>query len=166
MELSNQEVAPDYLTLTSSLAMELAQGLSTPTEVFERCGIGHADAIILLRSPDFQAMIKAAKAEWAGVGNIPERIRLKAQMALEELMLPQFQLARDPKTPAGARVDAFKSFERLAGTQNGDAEAAAGPRFILNINLGDKIKEISGVEIQGTDEEKLLDSGLLVENDA
>jgi hypothetical protein len=157
MELSNRTKAPDYLNLTTSLAMELAQGLSPPKEVFARNEITEADAITLLKSPDFQAMVKAAKNEWAGVGNIPERIRLKAQMALEELMLPQFQMARDPRTPATARNDAFKSFERLAGTQNADMDVAAGPKFVLNINLGPKTKEFSGVEIEGTAEEKVLE---------
>ena len=155
MELSNETLAPDYLNMTSSLALELAQGLSPPREVFERNGINENDAITLLKSPDFQAMVRAAKNEWAGAGNIPERIKLKAQMALEELMLPQFQMARDPKTPATARNEAFKSFERLAATTE-SVGGGTGPKFVLNINLGDTVRTLQGATIEGTDEEKVL----------
>ena len=49
---------PDYLQMTSSLALELAQGLSMPSEVFSRYGIEPGDALKLLRSEDFQAMLK------------------------------------------------------------------------------------------------------------
>lgn len=160
MDLSNELRAPDYLQLTTSLALELAQRLSPPADVFRRAGLNDADAMALLRSPEFTAMVKAAKAEWDGVGNIPERIRLKAQMALEELMLPQFQMARDSRTPATARNEAFKSFERLAGTSQA-LELNPGPnspRFILNINLGGAAKTIEGSVINGSDEEKLLET--------
>lgn len=158
MEISTEFSTPDYLSLTSSLAMELAQQLSSPREIFERAGLSEEDARTLLKSPDFQAMVKAARAEWNGVGNIPERIRLKAQMALEELMLPQYQMARDPRTPATARNEAFKSFERLAQTGKDDLAGGTGPQFVLSINLGEVKKSIEGATIEGTAEEKLLEA--------
>jgi hypothetical protein len=157
MELSTALGTPDYLNLTASLALELAQGLSPPTEIFKRAGFSEADAVTLLRSPEFRVMVKAAKGEWDGLQNTPERIKLKAQMALEELMLPQFQMASNANTPATARIEAFKSFERLAATTKEDSGPNTGPKFILNINLGEVTKEIEGTVLEGTDEEKLLE---------
>lgn len=158
MELSDTQDVPDYLQLTTSLAMELAQGLSTPSEVFARHELSDKDARLLLLSPHFQTMLRAARKEWEQVGNTPERIRLKAQMALEELMLPQFQMARDPRTPATARNDAFKSFERLAGGgKTGiDGEAASGPKFVLNINLGEAMQmHLKGETIEQSNDDLL-----------
>lgn len=159
MEVSTEQRTPDYLQLTASLATELAQQLSPPSEVFARAGLSQDDALKLLNSPEFQAMLKAAKAEWNAVGSTPERIKLKAQMALEELMLPQFRMAMDPKTPATARNDAFKSFERLAeaGKSSDVGGGGGGPKFVLNINLGEAM-QLTGTTIEGTAEEKLLEA--------
>lgn len=158
MEVSEEYGTPDYLQMTASLATEIAQQLSPPSEIFARAGLSKEDALKLLNQPEFQAMVKAAKSEWNAVGSTPERIKLKAQMALEELMLPQFRMAMDPKTPATARNDAFKSFERLAEAgKSGDGDAATGPKFVLNINLGEAM-QLSGETIEGTPEEKLLDA--------
>jgi hypothetical protein len=139
--------APDYLAVTSSLAMELAAGLSEPTDIFERHNINEHDAVALLSNVAFQNMLKEAKAEWNADTNITDRIRLKAQMALEELLLPTFNLAQDPRVPPPSRTDAVKLFERLSGVTKLDTDAGGGgPKFVLNISVGGGVpaKEITG----------------------
>lgn len=136
---------PDFFQVTSALAMEIASGLSEPSEVFARHGITEEDAVTLLGDPVFRKMVKEAQAEWQADQNTAERIRLKSQMALEELLLPTFEMARDKRIPPASRTDAVKLFERLSGVSKQDTDSGGGgPKFILNINVGESTKEIEG----------------------
>lgn len=142
--------APGYLGITSSLAMELASQLSPPSEVFARHGITPDDAAAIVADPTFQTMIKEAHAEWKSTGNVAERIKLKAQLALEELLIPTFQMAKDQRIPAPSRTDATKMFERLSGVaKTTEDTGGGGPKFVLSINVNaDGPKEIVGEVIE------------------
>lgn len=141
---------PEFFQVTSALAMELASGLSEPAEVFTRHGLSDDAAKNLLKDPIFRKMVKEAQAEWSADQNTAERIRLKSQMALEELLLPTFRMAQDPRIPPASRTDAVKLFERLSGVSKSEMDSGGGgPKFILNINLdGKNPKEIEGEVIQ------------------
>lgn len=142
--------APGFLAISSALAMELASQLTSPTEVFQRHGITEEDAKILLADPTFRKMVKEAKAEWEADQNVADRIKLKSQMALEELLLPTFALAKDPRVPAPSRTDAVKLFERLSGVgKQAEESGGAGPKFVLSINIGNSSpKEIEGAVLE------------------
>jgi hypothetical protein len=145
---------PDYLQVTSSLAVELASGLSPPSDVFDRYGISKEDAVLLLSDNVFKRMLKEAHAEWNAADNTPDRIRLKAQMALEELLAPTFMLAQDPRVPAVSRNDATKLFERLSGVaKQSDDSGGQGPKFVLTISVGkqEETREIEGEVISTGD---------------
>lgn len=145
---------PDFFQVTSALAMEIASGLSEPSDVFARHGISEADAVTLLQSDAFRNMVKEAEKEWKADANTADRIRLKSQMALEQLLLPTFTMAQDPRVPPASRTDAVKLFERLSGVSKQDSDSSgAGPKFILSINVSPEggVKEIEGAVIN-TDE--------------
>ncbi len=146
---------PDFLNITTSLAMELASGLSEPSIVFERHGISEDQAKELLNNPHFQKLVKEAKAEWDADTNISERIKLKAQMALEELLLPTFTLAQDPRVPPPSRTDAVKLFERLSGVgkQSENDFGGGGPKFVLQLNLGKQEDTTTTIEGRVIDDE-------------
>ena len=147
--------APDFLQVTTTLAMELASQLSSPSEVFARHGITDDDAKILLADPQFQHMLKEAQREWSTDMNVAERIRMKAALALEELLLPTFAMAKDNRVPPPVRHDATKTFERLSGVSKAseDSGGGTGPKFVLSINVGGNVdpKEITG-EVIAQDE--------------
>ena len=147
---------PDYFQLSSALAFELAAELTSPTDIFLRHGIEEKEAIRLLADPTFKKMITDAKREWTAEQNVPERIRLKSQLALEELLLPTFNMAKDPRVPPASRTDATKLFERLSGVtkSNEEQSGGTGPKYILTINLGGSIepKELTGMTIEQTPE--------------
>ena len=144
------EHAPEYLQLTSALAMEIAAQLSPPLEVFARHGFDEEQAKVILQDDVFRKLVKEAQAEWKADQNTGERIKLKAQMALEELLLPTYNLARDPKVPPPSRTDAVKLFERLSGVGKQTEESGGGgPKFVLSINIGqDEPKQIEGAVIE------------------
>ena len=145
MDAPAQSAPPEFFQVTSALAMELASGLSEPLEVFSRYGLTEDAAKALLKDPHFRKMVKEAKAEWSADQNTAERIRLKSQMALEELLLPTFRMAQDPRIPPASRTDAVKLFERLSGVSKQETDSGGGgPRYILNINVGESPKTIEG----------------------
>ncbi len=128
---------PGYLAVSSALAFELAAGLSRPTDIFERHGIDEAGALALLADSTFQKLLKEAHQEWTADHNAEERIRMKARLALEELLAPTLAMARDPRIPAPSRTDATKLFERLSGVGKSESDSGGGgPKFILNLHLG------------------------------
>ena len=138
-EVSIQNTA-EYMQLSMALAMEIASGLAKPSEIFSRYGYTRQEASRMLQHPAFQQMLREAKANWSSDNNAEERIRLKAKLALEELLLPHFNLARSPDTPGAVRNEAMKTFERLSGLAATNARGETGPvgeRFVVNINLGD-----------------------------
>ncbi len=139
-----------YLDITSALAMELASQLTPAAEVFKRHHISPEDAKKLLSDETFRRMVKDARSEWAADKNIADRIKLKAQMALEELLMPTYTMAIDPKIPPAARHDATKLFERLSGIGKGEGgDSNGGPRFVLSINVGkDGPREIQGTVLE------------------
>jgi len=138
--VTGQIDASDYLQLSAVLAMELASGLTPPSEIFSRHGFTDAEAKAMLMNPAFQRMLKEAKANWDSPMNAEERIRLKAKLALEELLIPHFQMAQNPDVPPPARTEALKTFERLSGMVSKEGAASGGQggeRFVVNINLGE-----------------------------
>lgn len=128
----------EYGQLSVMLAMEIASGMSKPSEIFMRHGLTPQQSIDLLKNPQFQSMLREAHSTWNSNANAEERIRLKSLIALEELLPEHFKLATDPDVSPASRIDAVKTFERLSGVAKTGDGPAAGSQFVVNINLGDK----------------------------
>jgi len=126
-----------FYELAPVLAMEIASGLTKPSEVFSRRGFTKEQVGIILNDLQFRSILREAKANWDSADNAEERIKIKAKLALEELLYPHFILAKSPDTPAAARNEAVKTFERLSGLSKPDAAGTSGERFSITINLGD-----------------------------
>ncbi len=127
-----------FYELAPVLAMEIASGLTKPSEVFSRRGYTKEQVGVILNDGQFRSILREAKANWDSADNAEERIKIKAKLALEELLYPHFILAKSPDTPAAARNEAVKTFERLSGMSKPDvAGGAVGERFSITINLGD-----------------------------
>lgn len=132
--------SPEYMNLSAALAMEIASGLSKPSEIFSRHGYSPEDAARMLQNPAFQSMLREAKSTWNSDANAEERIRMKARLALEEILPSHYVLAVSPGTPPATRNEVVKTFERLSGmaaTRENGGGSATGERFIVNINLGE-----------------------------
>lgn len=130
-----------FYELAPVLAMEIASGLTKASEVFARRGYTKNEIGIILNDPQFRSMLREAKANWDAADNAEERIRLKAKLALEELLFPHFVLAKSPDTPAAARNEAVKTFERLSGLARTEQAGVGGSQFSITINLGDAPNE-------------------------
>ena len=130
-------------SISSKLINELALGLYPPSEVFKRFGYSEAEAARLIDSGAFRNALKDAKEKWASTDSAEERIRLKALIALEEMMPSLFAMGVDDTINPTARNEAFKTMAKLAGVERGPQDGGAGgPAFAININLGDTRREI------------------------
>lgn len=140
--------------LSPVLALELASGLTPPEDVFARHGIGRAEAVQLLKNDIFKKMIRQAKADWDSHENAEERIRLKARLALEELLPDHFSMAISHSTPPPARNEATKILKSLAGMDRKDGfegTGGTGERFTVTINLGERPMTIDGGTVHDID---------------
>jgi len=81
-------------------------------------------------------MVQQARRDWDALDNTRDRIRAKAQIALEESITTVYGLINDKNTPGAARVAAFKEMKEIAGM--GAKEIAdGGPGFVpIQIFLG------------------------------
>ncbi len=133
--------------ISPKLINDLALGLYPPSEVFARHGYTEQQAAKLVDSGVFASALKEAKDRWNSTDSAEERIRLKALIALEELMPYLFAVTTDLDTPPTAKNEIFKSFQRLAGVDKPAKEAGTGgPGFHININLGDGVRREVVVE--------------------
>ena len=130
-------IYPPELDSLASLAADLARQLEPADAIFKRYRMDDAVADELMANPAFIEMVKQAHHAWKDVSNASERVRLKAVIALEEMLPKMYRRAVDPDTPVGAANDTFKTFKALAGM---DAKEAAdvGGRFSVTINLPGK----------------------------
>lgn len=121
--------------LSAALAVDLAAGMWPEGEVFERHGIDAVRGASLLQQDWFRKMVDEAKKEWSSINSAKERIKLKAQVAVEQSIADLFAIVVDGKTPAAARVAAFKELKDVAGVSVQDSTGSAANVPSVNIYL-------------------------------
>lgn len=123
--------------LKASIVMELAAGLTDADGVKERYGISEAQWAILRRTPIFRQMLKEAIERLGGDTNAGARIKLKADVLLEDNLGVLDQIANDREVQSQARIEAIKTMAQLTGRQNKEAvQGGGGGAFNLQIVIG------------------------------
>lgn len=122
--------------ITAAVAMDLAMELHDRADVWNRHSIDPLQGEAMLLDPFFKRMVDNARKEWESVTNTKQRIRLKAQLAVEDSIADLYKLACDINSPGAARVSAFKELVNLSGTavQQEGGGAAAGPSVNIYLN--------------------------------
>lgn len=113
---------------SAALAADLAANLYEPETVFTNHGMSLAAGQELLAQPWFKAMVEQARRDWDALDNVKDRIRTKAQIALEDSIPTVYGIIADKNTPGAARVAAFKELKEVAGM--GAKELEGGQAFI------------------------------------
>jgi len=109
------------------LALELALGLDDADSVFERNGYTSEQAVKLIESPAFVALLQRTTEEVksSGLG-----FKMKARVQAEELLGHSYEMATDPYTSGAVRADLIKWTARVAGlepkTGEGDTKTSGG----------------------------------------
>lgn len=141
---SGTETPLNLTALNAHIALELAAGLSTPSDIRERYGITDPQWDILKKNPAFKAMLLEALQKLRGDLNAGKRITLKAEVALEDSIEMLYSMIHSETTPAAARIDGVKTLATLAG-RGKEAVGSGGSGFQINIqiNSGDDEKTVS-----------------------
>jgi hypothetical protein len=127
--------------LSATIAMEIAAGLATPESVCARYGITDAQWKVLKKNATFRAMLKDALERLSGDMNAGSRIKLKADVLLEDNLSVLDQVANDKDAQSMARIKAVEVIAGLAGrgpASQKNVEGAGGNSFSLNIVIGDR----------------------------
>lgn len=133
--------APPFLAsedVNGRLAYDLACQLYPVGTILKQYGLTEPQLVNLLKNEQFANMVKETRAKFLSGLSTPERVQLKAQIALEGCIAPMYGIVHDPQTAVGAKTDATKILTTIAGLSKGDALPQQAQKFVLNISLGDK----------------------------
>lgn len=132
----------------ASLAREIAMDLQEVDKILAAHGLSREEFEKLQGDPTFTKLFQAAVTEWNAASSTPERIRLKAQVMVEE-SLPSLHTATvDDKIPLAQRVEALKFTSKLAALvdEKGGVLGGRGPvsgGFSISINIGSDTVKIT-----------------------
>lgn len=120
----------------SQLAIELACEISDVPVILERHNLSATALKRKLRDPAFQNMFKQAKRVWQGDLSVEDRIKLKAQVLLEDSLLAIYSIVHDKELVPSARLDGFKSLAKVAHADQAEkAAGGTGQKVQININI-------------------------------
>jgi hypothetical protein len=93
-------------------------------------------------NPFFRKIADQFRIEWEGVASTSQRMKIKAQVALEENMSTLAARMGNKDEDLGKATETAKLFARIAGVEAGDKFAGTGEKIVIEINLGadEKIK--------------------------
>jgi len=134
-------------SLKATIAMELAAGLSDAKGIRERYGISEPQWSILKRTPVFRQMIREAIERLGGDVNAGARIKLKADVMLEDNLKVLDEIANDRDAQSLARIKAIEVSAQLAG-RGASAQKEGGDgrgSFNLSIVIGDREVKLTDV---------------------
>jgi hypothetical protein len=139
------------MTFDPRIAYALALGLSTPSDVFRKYGVGLEEAKKLIGLPAFISTIKRYKEELTEKG---VTFRLKAKIQAEDLLTQSYALATDNEVPAAVRADIIKWTAKMAGLEPSEKEkgvgGGAGSGFNLSIIFAGTPAQPAGATIDIT----------------
>lgn len=118
-----------------SLASELASGLDPTAEVWRRYGCDRAMAEKVVALPVFRQMLAEARSRWSSDDNVSERIRKKAQLAIEQGLADVFSDCVNPKLPLNHRVQGFQLISKWAGMDTPGVGAGGAGGVSIRIDL-------------------------------
>lgn len=152
--------------LLHRLADVIAHQLEDPREAAHVAGITDAALVALMETEEFEAMLQRERAAWMHPDNSAMRVRLKADIALEDALPTIHRISIDPDLPVQSSLDAFKILKSLSSHDREREEIRSARRndiqgqgfgdsgFSLTINLSgeqttlnfDRPKELEDIQ--------------------
>ncbi len=141
VDIPGTEGSLPLAALSPTIAMELASGLSDAEGIRARYGISDAKWNVLKKNAVFRSMLKEALEKLAGDINVGNRIKIKADVLLEDNLRVLDEIANDKDAQSMARIKAVEVTAGLAGrgpAAQKEGGAGGGNAFSLNIVIGDR----------------------------
>lgn len=148
----------------STLAIELAVGISAIPDILKRHGMTAPELKNKLRDPHFKNMVKEAKRTWLSDLTVKDRIRLKSQVLIEDNLLELHSIFNDGDNALPSRLDAFGKMAKLADVDSANSHSGgtgAGGGVHIQLNFGSRRPlVIDAEELHTGDVELSDDSGV------
>lgn len=119
-----------------SIANEIAMDLLEINDILKNHDVSQNEWLRLATNPLFNEMVAAYRSEWSSAKNTRERVDLKTLLLVESGLETMHALMNDPREPANARVEVFKSLQRGAGIGKNDPGTESVGKVSLTINMG------------------------------
>lgn len=155
------------------LVNDLACGLRAPADVWREHGIVDREVAASILSLDVvQEMLKEARAAWHSAGNAKTRVKVRSAMAVEHLLLPLVQAAKNPAYPLNHRTDAVKFLAKLGGFEVDGASggfggkgSGEGVQVTISIDLTDPSGRGGGMKTVAEVRGRVVDHADMVDDD-
>jgi len=139
------------------LAREIAMDIVPLADILKQYSISDETWSELQRNSRFKMLLALEVEAWSTALNTHERVKMKSASMLEEFLPELYARMHDREEAFPAVIEAAKTLAKMAsiGNERGDALAAIGERFSININLGPAVapleftKEVKPVTIEG-----------------
>ena len=119
-----------------ALAAEMAAHLRPAKDVLAAHSITPEQFKAIAATPQFRTIYAEAKRLWHEDTNTSERVRAKALLALEEMLVPLVAVVHDAESSPAVVLDGIRTTAKLAGMDSrGPAESDSASRFSVTINL-------------------------------
>lgn len=118
-----------------AVAAELAANLKPAPQILAAHNLTTDQFKAIAATPQFRTIFAEAKRLWHSDTNASERVRAKALMALEQMLLEVVRVVNDPDTAPQAKLEGVKVTARLAGMEKQPDADIGGSRFSVTINL-------------------------------
>jgi hypothetical protein len=123
---------------SEELARDIAQQLLTPDEICDKHGVTKSGIKRLGKDPGFRVMVAQHRADWLASESVDERVRIKAKMAEESLLIDMHEIVKNPMSANADRIAATKVIQVSSGvTRAAPAQVGigGGAGIQLTINL-------------------------------
>lgn len=134
--LAHTSVAPDMIT--PELALEVAQNLRGIPDILADYEISKDQFKIILKTPLFRNLYKEKRHEWNSPSSAKERIRARADMALESQQPVLHGMVMDTDLAPSHRLAAHDKMLKMSSVADKPALMEGGPTastFTVTINM-------------------------------
>lgn len=131
------------------LIMELVAKISPAAEILARYGLTAEQFKQKLNDRMFLAAFKETKRVWESDLNYSERVKKKAGLLLEDMLLGLYRKAQQPETSISAHRDAVETLAKLSDAwEPGKKQGAAAPASTVNITINGR-SVLTGTTVEG-----------------
>lgn len=120
----------------SALARQIAQDIVPIGTVLEAHKLDNETWGRIQSDPNFQRMLADMTQNWNSAENTRERIKLKAQSAVEVALESLFADCVNTGQPLNHRTEALRQLARLGELEGAQSQGAVGAGINIQINIG------------------------------
>jgi hypothetical protein len=137
MDETGRQVSAMHEAKLIALAREVAMEMRQPEDILKSYEITENEFHELLNTTHFQAILSEQVQLWRSTPNTAERVKLKHQSLVEEVLPEMYGRLMDRREPLSAKVELFKALQRGAGVLAAEGDAGSA-KVSITINMGDR----------------------------